>query len=216
MTNKEEIILSYLEEYYADAKCSLDYKNPFECLVAILLSAQTTDKSVNQVTPVLFSIFPTPEAMSIASIEEVENDIKAIGLYHNKAKNIIALSRRLVTDFAGKIPSDKEILTSLPGVGNKTAGVYLLEIEKVPAIPVDTHLRRVSYRLGYAKTKDMDPSLIEKKLEKAFPKEKWIYLHHALIHFGRNECHANNPDCTRCAFKGFCRYFKKNSSTKGK
>lgn len=205
---KTEFIQTYLNEILPDAKCSLDFKNPFECLCAVMLSAQTTDKSVNLVTPKLFAIFPDAFAMSKASQEEVEQIIHSIGLYRNKAKNLIQLSKVLVERFDGEVPHSKAELTSLPGVGVKTANVVLAECFAIPAIAVDTHLTRVSKRLGLAKEED-DPIEIEKKLEKRFPKEKWIKLHHQMIWFGRMYCKAQSPLCQECKLQGFCKEFKK-------
>lgn len=215
MTPKSEAVLAYLKTYYADAKCALHFRSPFECLVAISLSAQTTDKSVNAVTPKLFQDFPTPEAMGKASVEAIEHDIQSLGLYHNKAKNLHALGEALSRDYGGVVPMDFDQLTQLPGVGSKTAGVFLLEMASRPAIPVDTHVHRIADRLGYSHEEDT-PLKVEAKLEKSFPQGDWCFLHHALINLGRQECHAQNPDCSRCALKGYCHYFKKNALTKGK
>jgi endonuclease-3 len=215
MTPKSEAVLSYLKTYYSDAKCALHFDNPFECLVAIALSAQTTDKSVNAVTPTLFRDFPTPMAMGAAELSLIERDIQSLGLYHNKARNLKALGAELQSHYGGVVPFDFEALTHLPGVGTKTAGVFLLEMASRPAIPVDTHVHRVADRLGYSLESD-SPLKVEAKLEKSFPQAEWCFLHHALIAFGRQECHAQNPDCVRCALKEYCRYFKKNCATKGK
>jgi endonuclease-3 len=215
MTPKSEAVLTYLKTYYADAKCALHFRNPFECLVAISLSAQTTDKSVNAVTPSLFQDFPTPERMGKAPIEDIEHDIQSLGLYHSKAKNLHALGEALSRDYGGVVPLDFDQLTQLPGVGTKTAGVFLLEMASRPAIPVDTHVHRIADRLGYSHEEDA-PIKVEAKLEKSFPQDEWCFLHHALINFGRQECHAQHPDCSRCALKEYCHYFKKNALTKGK
>jgi endonuclease III len=212
---KSEAVLAYLKKNYAGASCALHFSNAFECLVAISLSAQTTDKSVNQVTPVLFRHFPTPEAMAKASVGAIEQDIQSLGLYHNKARNLSLLSRDLQGKFAGKVPLDFDTLTTLPGVGTKTAGVFLLEMASRPAIPVDTHVHRLADRLLYSKESD-EPLKVEAKLEKSFPKEEWMFLHHALIAFGRQECHAKNPECATCGLQRYCSYFKKCSSIKGK
>lgn len=215
MTEKSEAVLAHLHADYADAKCTLDFHNAFECLVAISLSAQTTDESVNKATPALFHDFPTPAKMAEAPIPAIEKDIQSLGLFHNKAKHLKALSGDLQGKFGGVVPLDFETLISLSGVGAKTAGVFLLEMAARPAIPVDTHIHRISDRLGYSKEKD-EPLEVEKKLEKAFPKEEWIFLHHALIAFGRKQCHAKNPECESCPLKAYCSYFKKCSSIKGK
>src|SRR5574344_39003 len=215
MTEKSEAVLAHLHTAYPAAHCTLDFHNAFECLVAISLRAQTTDESVNKATPALFRDFPTPEAMAKATIPSIEKDIQSLGLYHNKAKHLKDLSGDLQGKFNGVVPLDFETLTSLSGVGTKTAGVFLLEMASRPAIPVDTHVHRVSDRLAYSKEKD-EPLEVEKKLEKAFPKEEWIFLHRALIAFGRAECHAKNPACESCPLKPYCSYFKKCSSIKGK
>jgi endonuclease-3 len=210
-----DVVLSYLKERFPDAKCALNFRNDYECLCAILLSAQTTDKSVNQVTPGLFRDFPSPKELSKASILDVERDIKSLGLYHNKAKNLIELGKAIEGTFAEKIPQTRAQLMELPGVGKKTSGVFLAERYAIPALPVDTHVGRVAFRLGYA-SKDMDPSKVEERLEKVFPKEYWIFLHHSMILFGREICHAQKPACEKCGLKEVCPYFKKYLSTKGK
>lgn len=215
MTIKSEAVLTHLRQAYPDAKCTLDFSNPFQCLIAISLSAQANDKSVNLVSPQLFRDFPTPEALSKASLFSVEKDIQSLGLYHSKAKNIVRLAGVLQSKYAGNVPLTMEELVVLPGVGTKTAGVFLMETIARPAIPVDTHITRVSYRLGYCQKED-EPLRIEGKLEKAFPKKEWIFLHHSLIAFGRKECHAKNPACSFCPLQSYCRYFKKYFSTMGK
>ena len=209
---KVAAILSYLHDKYDDAKTALDFSNDYECLVSIILSAQTTDKSVNKVTPALFKHFPDFESLGKASIEEIENDIKTLGLYHNKAKSINALGKVMASEYNSVIPSDKKILTSLPGVGIKTAGVFLLERREEQVIPVDTHVRRIAIRLGFAGEND-DFSAIERKLEKAFPYEEHSFVHHSFINFGRTKCSAQRPACEGCPLAVYCKY---NSSTKGK
>ena len=215
MTNKEKDVISFLKEKYPDAKASLIFHNPLECLIAILLSAQTTDKSVNQVTAPLFERFPTSKELAKASVEDIENCIHSLGLYHNKAKNIHALATILEEKYQGHIPMKKKELMELPGVGNKTAGVFLLEMGEETYFPVDTHIKRISTRLGYAK-KDIDPLEIEKRLEKKFPQEEWSYLHHAFIYFRRDTCKAIRPLCEKCKLGEYCSYLKKHSSTTDK
>ena len=209
---KVAAILSYLHDNYDDAKTALDFSNDYECLVSIILSAQTTDKSVNKVTPALFKHFPDFESLGKASIEEIENDIKTLGLYHNKAKSINALGKVMASEYNSVIPSDKKTLTSLPGVGIKTAGVFLLERRGEQVIPVDTHVRRIAIRLGFAGEND-EFSAIEHKLEKAFPYEEHSFVHHSFINFGRTKCSAQRPACEGCPLAVYCKY---NSSTKGK
>ena len=211
-SEKVEAILNYLHDNYDDAKTALDFTNDYECLVSIILSAQTTDKSVNKVTPALFKHFPDFESLGNAKIEDIEKDIKTLGLYHNKAKNINELGKVMAKDFNGIVPSDKKTLTSLPGVGIKTAGVFLLERRGEQVIPVDTHVRRIAIRLGFAGEND-EFVAIEKKLEKAFPYEEHAFVHHSFINFGRTKCSAQRPSCEDCPLKPYCKY---NLSTKGK
>lgn len=211
---KSEAILAYLHAHYAGAKTALVFASPFECLVAVSLSAQATDRSVNLATASLFAHFPTAEAMAEAPIRQIEKDIHSIGIYHNKAKHISALSQEIVGRFHGVVPLTEKELVTLPGVGTKTARVFLLEILGKPAIPVDTHIARIASRLRYAKISD-SPTTIEKKLERSFPEKEWIFLHHALIEFGRKECHAQNPACEACPFVSYC-CFKKKASKIGK
>ena len=215
MSEKSQAVLDYLKKNFQEASCTLLFHNDFECLVAILLSAQTTDASVNKVTPFLFSHFKTPEELSKASIEEVEKDLHSLGMYRTKAKNLLLLSKILLEKYQGQVPKNKEELISLPGVGNKTAGVFLLERAGISYLPVDTHITRVAIRLGYA-SKNENPMQIEAKLEKSFPRSEWIFLHHALIAFGRTICLAKNPKCAQCSLQKYCRYFKKTASTTGK
>ena len=203
--NKDEIA-SYLNELYPDAHCELNYDSIFHLLIAVMLSAQTTDISVNKVTPKLFEKYPTPLDLMNADINEVENLIKAIGLYKNKAKNIIATSKELVERFNSSVPSTMEELTSLPGVGRKTANVVLVEGFKIPAFPVDTHVERVSKRLGIAKQLD-SVETVERKIKKIYKKEQYGLLHHQFIFFGRYFCKAIKPNCQECRFLNRC--FKK-------
>ncbi|MCQ2741826.1 MAG: endonuclease III [Bacilli bacterium] len=208
-------LLTSLDEFMPDAKCALVFSSPFECLCAVMLSAQTTDKAVNLVTPTLFSKYPTPTEMAEASFEEVGDVIRSIGLYRNKAKNLIALAKEITDKYGGEVPLDIKKLTALPGVGIKTANVVLAECANRPAIAVDTHVSRVSKRLGLAKAND-EPIEIEKKLEKKVPKDRQIKFHHQMIWFGRLVCHAKNPECDGCSLKKDCPYFKKISSSKGR
>ena len=203
--NKDEIA-SYLNELYPDAHCELNYDSIFHLLIAVMLSAQTTDISVNKVTPKLFEKYPTPLDLMNADISEVENLIRAIGLYKNKAKNIIATSKELVERFNSFVPSTMEELTSLPGVGRKTANVVLVEGFKTPAFPVDTHVERVSKRLGIAKQLD-SVETVERKIKKIYKKEQYGLLHHQFIFFGRYFCKAIKPNCQECRFLNRC--FKK-------
>ena len=205
MMNKKVVdIINYLNELFPDAKGELIFHNDISLLVAVVLSAQATDKSVNLVTPKLFARFPTVYDLANAKVEEVEDIIKSIGLYKAKAKNIVALSKEIVEKYNGHVPSNKDDLTSLPGVGNKTAGVVRLELFHTDEFPVDTHVSRISKRLGLAKSSD-EPINIEKKLKKIFPKECWSHLHHQFIYFGRYFCTAKKPNCEACKIKEYCK-----------
>ena len=200
----KEYIIESLNKLYPNAECELRHMNNFELLIAVVLSAQTTDASVNKVTPALFAKFPDAKALANAEIDYVIACIKSIGLYQNKSKNIISLSKQLVERFAGEVPSSREELESLDGVGRKTCNVILSNCFDYPAFAVDTHVSRVSKRLMIAK-KDDDVLTIEKKLMKFFPKDLWGKLHHQFIFFGRYKCKAKNPDCEDCPFKDNCR-----------
>ena len=173
-----------------------------------MLSAQTTDKSVNAVTPILFKKYPTLDALYNAPLEDIEEIIKPIGLYKNKATNLKGIVQDLVNRFNGVVPSDKEQLMTLPGVGNKTAGVIRAEIFQIPDLPVDTHILRISKRLNLAK-KDDEPIDVERKLKKIIPEERWIKSHHQLIHFGRYYCIARSPKCENCKISDMCIYNRK-------
>lgn len=203
--NKDEIA-SYLNELFPDAHCELNYDSIFHLLIAVMLSAQTTDLSVNKVTPKLFEMYPNPIDLMNADLEEVENLIRAIGLYKNKAKNIIATSKELVERFNSIVPSTMEELISLPGVGRKTACVVLVEGFKIPAFPVDTHVERVSKRLGIAKQNDSVIE-VERKIKKIYKDDQYGLLHHQFIFFGRYFCKAVKPNCQECRFLNRC--FKK-------
>ncbi len=215
MKEKERDILSFLHAQYPNAKCALNFHNDFECLLAIVLSAQSTDSSVNLVTPSLFEAYPTPFLMAQADLSEIEMKIKRIGLYRSKAKHVKELSVVLNEKYDGKIPYERDLLTKLPGVGEKTAGVFLLERAMIPSLPVDTHISRIAKRLGYAR-KNEKPLQIERILEKSFPENEWIFLHHSLIAFGRGMCHAKKPVCETCPLKKYCRLQKKTLSTTGR
>lgn len=205
MDAKIKLIIDTLDEMYPDAYCELNYGNEFELLIAVMLSAQTTDKAVNKLTKTLFTKYQKPQDYLKVSVEELENDIKAIGLYRNKAKNIKKLCQQLNTDFNGKIPDNINDLQKLAGVGRKTANVVVSNAFNVPAIAVDTHVERVAKRLKLAYAND-SVLQVEKKLMKKFPKEMWTKLHHQLIFFGRYHCKAINPECADCKLKPICRY----------
>ena len=202
--SSKEYIIENLNRLYPDAHCELNHKDSFELLIAVVLSAQTTDVSVNRVTPALFEKYPDAISLSEASEEDVMRLIHSIGLYKNKSRNIINLAKELVKRFDGEVPSKREELESLPGVGRKTANVVLSNCFDYPAFAVDTHVSRVSKRLMIAR-KDDDVLMIEKKLMKFFPRNCWSRLHHQFIFFGRYKCKAKNPECTDCPFRDSCR-----------
>jgi len=206
MTKQQEakMILQEITKLYPDATIELNYSQSHELLIAIMLSAQTTDVSVNRVTEKLFKDFTSLEDYANADIEVLENYIRTIGLYHNKAKNLKRLSQMILERFDGVVPNRQEDLESLPGVGRKTANVYLAEYYKIPRIAVDTHVKRVSVRLGMAKKGD-SPLVVEKKLMKLYKPEEWITLHHKLIHFGRYFCKAKKPNCQICPLLSICK-----------
>ena len=191
-----------IELLFPDAHCELDYNSPFEMLIATILSAQATDVSVNKVTPLLFSLYPSCYELSKAKEEDVENIIKSVGLAKSKAKNIIALSNKLVSKYDGKIIPDFDILTTLPGVGRKTANVFLAEVCDIPRIGVDTHVSRVSNRLDLSN--ETDVIKIEEDLMALFPQELWKDVHLKLLFFGRYLCKRKNPLCDKCPFNGKC------------
>lgn len=205
---KRELIVKTLNDMFPNAKAELNYTNNFELLVAVVLSAQTTDIAVNKVTLKLFEEYPTPHDMQKANREMVESIIKTIGLYKTKAKNIINLSQILVEKFDGEIPSNRTDLESLPGVGRKTANVVLSNAFGHNVIAVDTHVSRVAKRLGIALESD-NVLTIESKIEKYFNQGDLKKLHHQLIFFGRYHCTARNPKCSSCELSGVCEYFSK-------
>ncbi len=202
MTTDE--ILDILEEMFPNAECELIHRNAFELLVAVVLSAQTTDVSVNKVTPALFETFPTPQAMAEADIHDIEEKIKRIGLYRNKARSIQNLSKSLMENFGGIVPSSMKDLTSLAGVGRKTANVVRSVCFDIPSIAVDTHVERISKRLGLAKPQD-SVEVVEQKLKRKIKRERWNRAHHLFIFFGRYHCMARNPQCEQCPFQDFCK-----------
>lgn len=203
-------ILDRLETMHPEAACALDFGTRFQLLSAVMLSAQTTDVSVNKVTPVLFAKYPTAEAMAEADPLEVQEIIKTIGLYKNKSKNIVALSKMLVSEYGGEVPGSFDDLVRLPGVGRKTANVVLAEGFGQARIAVDTHVFRVSNRIGLTCAKD--PEGVEKKLMERLPEEQWARAHHLLIFHGRKLCHARKPDCGSCLLAGLCLYEKNGGS----
>ena len=205
MTKEQyQFIADYIDSLFPDAKCELFYQKDYELVIAVMLSAQTTDKAVNQVTESLFKDYPTLKELDNASLEDIENHIKRLGMYKNKAANIKGIAHVLLTDFDGVVPSDKDLLQTLPGIGNKSAGVIRAEVFKIPDLPVDTHIIRITNRLGIAKKSDA-PIDIERKLKKIIPEDSWIKSHHQLIHFGRYFCTARSPKCKECKLKDICK-----------
>ena len=196
-------LLDYLDELFPAARCELFYSRDYELVIAVMLSAQTTDKSVNAVTQVLFKKYSSLDELNNVSLEDIEEILKPIGLYKNKAKNLKGIVKDLIERFNYVVPSNKDELMTLPGVGNKTAGVIRAEIFQIPDLPVDTHILRIARRLNLAK-KDDEPIDVERKLKKIIPQERWIKSHHQLIHFGRYFCTARSPKCDNCKIKDMC------------
>lgn len=203
MTNKE-LILSFLDEKYPNAYCELKYTKDYELLIAVMLSAQTTDKSVNEATAILFKKYPTCEELARANLYDVQRIISHLGMYQVKAKNVIKIAQRLVQDYGGHVPNDAEALLSLPGVGNKTKNCVLAELYNEPLLAVDTHMQRFAKRMGIANEKD-SVEVIEEKYLKFIPKERIVKTNHQIIWFGRYFCKAISPDCEHCKLREICR-----------
>ena len=205
MTREEKCIIieKYLDEILPNPGCELTYNSDYGFLIAVMLSAQCTDKKVNLVTKPFFEKYHSLEEIDALSIKEIENNIKSLGLYKNKAKNLKGIAHELLTRFNGKVPQDKNELMSLPGVGNKTANVVHVELFKIPEFPVDTHVERLAKRFKLADKSD-DVLTVENKLKKDFKKENWIKLHHQFIHFARYYCKAISPKCDGCKLAGIC------------
>jgi endonuclease III len=208
MNAKVRHILDTIAEMFPDAHCELMHSNPFELTIAVLLSAQCTDETVNKVTETLFQKYKRPEDYLNVPLEELEQDIRRIGLFRNKAKNIQALCALLLDKHGGEVPREHEKLVELPGVGRKTANVVVSNAFGVPAMAVDTHVERVSKRLGLAGPDDSVLE-VEKKLMKKVPRQEWTDTHHRLIFFGRYHCKAQNPNCGACPLLEHCRDGKK-------
>ncbi|MGM9940948.1 MAG: endonuclease III [Bulleidia sp.] len=200
-------VLDRLEQLFPDAHCELNHRNAYEMAVAVILSAQTTDASVNRVTPALFEKYPDIAALADGDIHEIEACISSLGLHRNKARSIQGFARGVQERYNGRIPDTMDELTTLPGVGRKCANVILSECFQIPSLAVDTHVSRISKRLYLAFEKD-NVDVIERKLKGKIPKERWIRAHHQMIFFGRYLCHARNPECQRCPFTQYCRYFR--------
>lgn len=202
MTGSTNKIENYLDKLYKNPRCELNYNKDYELVIATMLSAQTTDKRVNMVTEVLFKKYPNLKTLSKAKVEDIIEIIRPIGTFNKKAINVIEIAKKLEKE--GKVPNNREYLESLPGVGRKTTNVVLSNLFNEPCIAVDTHVARVSKRLGLAKEKD-DPLTIEKKLTKKFKKEDLCKRHHQMVLFGRYHCTARNPKCENCELKDICK-----------
>ncbi|WNS73999.1 endonuclease III [Bacillus sp. DTU_2020_1000418_1_SI_GHA_SEK_038] len=215
MLNNSQIrlCLDEMGKMFPDAHCELNHSNPFELVIAVALSAQCTDVLVNKVTKNLFQKYKTPEDYLNVSLEELQNDIRSIGLYRNKAKNIQKLCRMLLDEYNGVVPRDRDELTKLPGVGRKTANVVVSVAFDVPAIAVDTHVERVSKRLAICRWKDSVLE-VEKTLMRKVPMDEWSVTHHRMIFFGRYHCKAQNPQCESCPLLEICREGKKRMKGK--
>ncbi|WP_242246358.1 endonuclease III [Bacillus cereus group sp. BfR-BA-01523] len=215
MLNKTQIryCLDTMADMYPEAHCELIHDNPFELVIAVALSAQCTDVLVNKVTKNLFQKYKTPEDYLSVSLEGLQQDIRSIGLFRNKAKNIQKLCRMLLDDYNGKVPEDRDELTKLPGVGRKTANVVVSVAFGIPAIAVDTHVERVSKRLAICRWKDSVLE-VEKTLMKKIPMDEWGVTHHRMIFFGRYYCKAQRPQCEECRLLEICREGKKRMKGK--
>jgi len=208
MNKEAKAIYRILRKEYPNVKCELDFKTPYQLLVATVLSAQCTDKRVNEVTPELFKKFGTPEKMSKAKQAEIEKLIKSAGFFRVKAKNIKGLSKKLVEDYQGRLPKKLDELIKLPGVGRKTANVVLGHAFGIPGITVDTHFGRLSRRFGW--TKEKDPVKVEFAVQKLIPEREWTNLSQRLIWHGRRICTARNPKCSICPLAKLCPSYEKN------
>lgn len=202
-------LLNYLDELFPNPQCELLYKSDYQLLMAIVLSAQSTDKRVNLVTPIIFSKYKTLSDLKNAKLSDLESIIRPVGSFRKKAYYLKEIARRLVDEFDGVVPVDREVLESFPGVGRKTVNVFLAEFYGFPAIAVDTHVERVSKRLKLAYLKDSVLD-VERKLMKKVPKDRWARFHLQMVLFGRYYCKALKPLCKSCPLKEFCREKKKN------
>lgn len=215
MTKKERVekILPELDRVYgSDIKCYLDHENAYQLLFATIMSAQCTDARVNMVTKELFRKYSTLQAFAEADLHEMEQDIKSTGFYHNKAKNVIACAQMLLYEYGGEVPNDIDLLTKLPGVGRKTANVIRGNIYNEPSVVVDTHVKRISKKLGL--TKEEDPVKVEYDLMKVLPKESWIAYNKQIIALGREICKAPTPKCELCFLQQYCAEYEKNLKKK--
>lgn len=203
MINKE-ILFSYLDEKYPDAHCELKYSKDYELLIAVMLSAQTTDKSVNEATAILFSKYKTVEELAKADVGDVAFIIRHLGMYQVKARNVVGIAKILVEKYGGKVPNDPEALLEMPGVGNKTKNCVLAELYNEPLLAIDTHMQRVGKRLGIADEKD-SVEKIEQKYMAFLPKDRVVKSNHQIIWFGRYFCKAMSPQCSLCKLREYCK-----------
>lgn len=213
MTKKEryEATIAYFQETMPIAETELHYGNAFQLLVAVILSAQCTDKRINQVTPALFEAYPTAQDMAAATEEEVLAYVKSVSYPNSKARHLVETARKLTTDFQGEVPSTMKELTSLPGVGRKTANVVMSVVFQKAAMAVDTHVFRVSHRLGLVDATDKTPLAVEQKLTRHFPEELIPKAHHWLILHGRYVCTSQKPHCLECGLRSSCAYYNKKA-----
>ncbi|GAB6705116.1 endonuclease III [Streptococcus uberis] len=200
-------IMAIIADMFPEAKGELEWEQPYQLLIAVILSAQTTDKAVNKVTPFLWAKYPNLEDLASANLTDVELILKSIGLYKTKARNIIKTAQILVDNYNGQVPKTHKELETLPGVGRKTANVVLGEVYAIPGIAVDTHVSRVAKRLNIS-SQDADVKEIEADLMQKIPKKDWVISHHRLIFFGRYHCLAKNPKCEVCSLQSYCLYYK--------
>lgn len=206
-------LVEYFTSNFPVAETELNYNSPFELLIAVILSAQCTDKRINQISPALFDRFPTPESLAASNFEEVFSYIRSVSYPNNKAKHLLAMARKLVDEFGSEVPSTIDELQTLQGVGRKTANVIVSVIFNQPAMAVDTHVFRVSHRLGLVPSTAKTPFAVEKKLVANIAKDLIPKAHHWLILHGRYVCIARKPKCEACELKGFCKFYEKNSLT---
>ena len=201
-------IEDYLMELYPDSRCELNYNKDYELLIAVVLSAQTTDKRVNMITSILFDKYKDIYSLSKADVNDLIDIVRPLGTASRKGVFVYEIANILVNQYNGVVPNNRKALEGMPGVGRKTANVVLSNLFDVPCIAVDTHVSRVSKRLGLAKAND-EVEVIETKLKRKFDRNKWTRLHHQLVLFGRYNCKAKNPDCSNCKLKDICKYYKK-------
>ncbi|MBC7923625.1 MAG: endonuclease III [Ferruginibacter sp.] len=204
--------VAYFVRHYPEPQTELHYSSPYELLIAVILSAQCTDKRINLITPALFARFPTPESLAISNVEELSPYLRTVSYPNNKTKHLLGMARMLVNDFQSEVPASAEELQKLPGVGRKTAHVIVSVVYNQPAMAVDTHVFRVSRRLGLATQSAKTPLEVEKQLIAHLPTQWVSRAHHWLILHGRYVCVARSPKCSVCPLTGFCRYYEKNAN----